>query len=278
MLGWSIGAALLTLGILVGAFVIWVRPMLNRERDTSERDRLAREERARKAARFPSPSESAAVAIVKRALAVRDPREAEEWFRLGPVTGEEAVSFLRDLQRTEGSYTEILWDGSVDKNGLSLDGLMVVYGEAKPEQYRLAFLTPNDKGEWKVDFCAFSRWMRPSWSEILEQNVEQAEIRVLVRQDRFSYYNGAFGDDRVWVAYGIASTDLKEESLVGYCKRGSPQHRAMQKILAETEIGKTQRATLQVRRIPSTERKQLEIVRVLADDWVLAAQPFDEQT
>jgi hypothetical protein len=218
------------------------------------------------------------VAIVKRALAVRDPREAEEWFRLGPVTGEEAVSFLRDLQRTEGSYTEILWDGSVDKNGLSLDGLMVVYGEAKPEQYRLAFLTPNDKGEWKVDFCAFSRWMRPSWSEILEQNVEQAEIRVLVRQDRFSYYNGAFGDDRVWVAYGIASTDLKEESLVGYCKRGSPQHRAMQKILAETEIGKTQRATLQVRRIPSTERKQLEIVRVLADDWVLAAQPFDEQT
>lgn len=277
MLGWSIGAAMVTLGILVGAFVVWVRPMLNRARDTSERDRQADEQRVRIASKFPSPSESAATAILERALAVRDPHAAEKWFRLGPASGAEVVAFLEGLQSEDDPHAKILWDGSVDKNGLSLEGLMVTYGEGKPEQQRLAFLTPDEKGEWKVDFGAFARWTQPSWTEVLEQNVEQAEIRVLVGAEHLPYYNGVFRDDLEWSAYKMVSPDLRNESLEGYCKRGSAQDRALQRILQESELGQSQRATLQVRRVPGSERKQLEILRVLAEDWVLAPQPFDER-
>jgi hypothetical protein len=66
---------------------------------------------------------------------------------------------------------------------------------------------------------------------------------------------------------------------MGYCKAGSPQAEAMERIVTESQrrldFRGLCRATLQIRRPAGAESSQFEITRVLAQDWVLADQPFD---
>ena len=46
-----------------------------------------------------------------------------------------------------------------------------------------------------------------------------------------SYYNGPFRDETQWSCYGMASPDL-DVVLLGYCRQGSPQAAAMERIVA----------------------------------------------
>ncbi|MCF7734612.1 MAG: hypothetical protein K9N23_23215 [Akkermansiaceae bacterium] len=276
--GWSIAVAVMAAGVLVAAFLFWLRPMLQREKDTTERDRLAAETRAKKASRYKSPGEDEAMEIVTHALAVRTPMEAREWIRLGSATAAEVVDYLQTLATREGTPVEKILGGCIDKNGLQLEGIEVVYGAGEFDKRRLAILTPDEHGVWKMDFAAFARSVNPSWSEFMkdgENRHSDGDVRVYFTKDR--YFNGPFIDEKKWQAYGLVSQDLKDQLLVGYCKRGTPQHQAMELMLAAAGGRPALRTTLSVRHVPGAENRQLEITRVLAEDWVLADQPFDEQ-
>lgn len=282
VLGWSVGVGVAAAAVLLFAFLVWLRPMLNRERDTTERDRQAAEARAKKASVHKAPSEAEALEIVKQALAVKSPAEVEEWIRLGPATTAEVVDFMAEFRVREGRVADRFWIGSMDKNGLDLEGVELVYGDGELAKRRLAVLTPDGKGVWKMDFAAFARWVRPAWKVLTGDWDESGsdkppggEVRVYFARDR--YFNGPFMDEREWVAYGMVSPDLQDELLVGYCKVGSPQHRAMEVMIAGATDGQILRATLLVRRAKGAERRQLEIQRVLAEDWVEGERPFDEQ-
>lgn len=268
---WSAAFGLVTVGTLGLAFFLWLRPMLLRDKDTTEKDRVAEDRRVRKVSKFEPPGDRVSLALVKQALAVRDPDKVAALIRPGTLTHAEVVERLEAIETKDGEVAAVVWMSSVDRNGLSLEGVEVRCAKGDQITRRLALLTPDQEGVWKLDFASYARLVEPSWEKILAGEAPTAVVRVTLARDR--YYNGPFVDEAKWVVYGMVSADMNE-LLLGYCKRDSPQHRALEMMWAtdETKI----RATLELQRTEGAEPRQFEISRVLAEDWVVGDLPFEE--
>lgn len=265
MLIWSVMLATVTLAVLGVCFSLWVRTRISSEVVATVSDETPASERV--ASKFPSPSQEEALELVKRALANRNQSQIPSLFRMGDATGAEVLDFLESSGERDGAVERYDWLSSMDSDGLLLEGVLVVYkNDAKPIE-RIAFLTPDDSGSWKVDFDAFARSTRPSWEELLTKKADVALVRVMVGHDY--YYNGIY-NEKEWICYTIASPDT-EELLRGYCKVGSPEAEKMELLFSEGQ--KMSRATIEIRRNKEAESKQFEITRMLAGDWVLAGIP-----
>jgi hypothetical protein len=267
----SIILGTVALGVVIAAFVLWLRPMLNRAKDTRERDRIAQESRERKVSQFESPSKEQSLALVRAALAVRDESDVEHLIRPGPLTARQVVDYLVDMETVDGKIEDYYWMSNVDKNGLLLEGVQVIFKNPERQRSRLAFLTPDETGRWKMDFAAFARWTAPAWDSLLKLQNGRGLIRVYVAKG--GYFNGPFAEDTEWESFTLLSEDL-DSNVYGYCKRGSLQQRAMEYLMAAVEEGPA-RATLEVRKTEGASKHQLEITRVLAEDWVLADEAFE---
>lgn len=232
---------------------------------------------APKTPRFPSPSKEAALDLVKRALRVRDPVKVPECFRAGSMTPAEIVNFLQDMAATDGPIDGYRWQSSVDANGLQLDAVLVDTRLGDQKRNRLAFLTPDDKGRWRVDFDAFARTVIPSWGEILSGSARQGTVRIQFVRD--NYFNGPFADEARWNCYRLGSPDMTDD-IMGYCRKDSPLATAMNLMIvspAGNPKGKrTFRAILEIRHVEGAGARQFEITRVLAEDWVRSPKPFDK--
>ncbi|MEO8613682.1 MAG: hypothetical protein ABI600_00955 [Luteolibacter sp.] len=229
-------------------------------------DKKARADDAlvRVASKFPSPSEADALNLVKRAISNRDPAKVAALFRMGSANPAEVIAFLKDSEVRDGAIERYDWLSSMDADGILLDGVNVAYkGREKPGE-RLALLTPNSMGVWKLDFDAFARSVKPSWKEILANSADHATVRVLVGRD--AYYNGPYTDETQWVCYGIATPDI-EEPLRGYCRVGSAEADSMEQLFSDGQ--QMRRVTLDIRHIKEADPRQFEITRVLANDWVI---------
>ncbi len=234
-----------------------------------------------KVSEFKSPSQEEAIALVKTALQARDPLQVMAYFRRGETVPDTIIRFLAGMEQNDGPIRDYQWLSSMDANGLLLEGVLVVSElDGKPRN-RLAFLTPDDSGIWKIDYEAFARVTRPPWDKILAEDGGQGVVRVILAKD--TYYNGPFRDDTRWSCYGMASPDI-DQILIGYSRKGSPQDEAMQRMFPEqqdegmpatTRQNKIIRATLQLVRPSAAEDRQFEITRVLAEDWVVSNEPFD---
>jgi hypothetical protein len=199
----------------------------------------------------------------------------EKYFHPGAAGPAAVTAFLSGMEEQDGAVTGCQWLSSMDANGLLIDGVLVSTSKDDVPRNRLALLTPDDKGVWKIDFDAFARTVKPSWDGLLSAEGGQGVARVIVAKD--SYYNGPFIDESVWVSYGMASPDTGE-ILLGYCRKDSPQARAMERIVSSAGVGdnrRLNRATLELRRPQAAEKRQFEIIRVLAEDWALGKEPFD---
>lgn len=268
---WSVLLSVGVLAILGLAVWLWLRP--NMERQSTPGPVLAEwPEDARKTSDFPSPSESDALELVRLALANRDPEIVARFFRPCATPPEGIVEFLKKVASTDGEATRLDWLSSLDANGLSLDGVLITYEDAGKRRNRIALLTPDASGIWRLDFDAFARTVTPPWADLLGGSSQTAQVRVYFAPD--SYFNGPFRDDRQWICYGLASPDT-EEILLGYCKTGSPQAAALASLRGENS--KIARVTLEIGRVPGAEARQFEITRVLAEDWVIGEVPFDEK-
>lgn len=273
LLAWSAVLVVTALGVLVFFFLSWLRPQIGKDPLLAE-DAAGRPMQTRNVSKFESPTESAALDLVKQALAVRDPGEVGQYFR---HQADEAavVAFLAGMETSDGTVIGYQWLSSMDANGLLIDGVLVNTSKEGAPQNRMALLTPDDNGVWKIDFEAFARAVQPSWEELLAEGDHGGVVRVILGRD--SYFNGPFKDDGKWQSYGMASPD-HDTILVGYCRKGSPQERAMEWISSQDKNSAGQRfnrATLELKRPVGAESRQFEISRVLAEDWVLADQPFD---
>jgi hypothetical protein len=268
---WSALIGFLALGLLGGTMFLWLRQAID-SGEVARKDPFAdRDAAVRLRSQFESPSEEKALALVRSALQLRDDTKVPDLFHPAATSPEAIIRFLADLEKQNGSAAEFNWLGSMDANGLSIDGVLVTFERGlKPEQ-RMFFLTPDEKGAWKIDFDSLARSTTPSWGELLDNQASQAVVRVQMLKDY--YYNGPFADDRQWVCYAFGSPDI-EESFTGYCKVGSPQAAAVEWMFSKDR--NVCRATLEIRRVEGAAPKQFEIVRVLAEDWVLGKVPFDE--
>ncbi len=221
---------------------------------------------------FVSLSEKEALSLVKNALGVREPGQVSEYFRQREIPPADVVKFLQSLESLDGPIERYEWVGSLDANGLTLDGVLVFFQSAEGSRNRLAHLVPDPQGKWKIDFDSFARAVTPPWTELTAGWAEVGKVRVHVVQD--SYYNGLFKDENEWLSVGFASPDT-EDVLTGYCRIGSPQAAAMKWLFAKDTAAS--RATLEIRRVEGAEPRQVLISRVLAEDWVMGEQPFDER-
>lgn len=268
---WSVivcGLAVVTLGVVI---FLWLDPKMKSAGGSAAQVSLGPRHEVRVASKFASPSEDEALASVKQALSVREPERVDVFFRPGAASPQEVVRFLTGMEAADGVIERYTWLSSMDANDLSIDGVLVCFKGVERPIPRLALLTPDAAGKWKVDFEAFARMVRPSWSDILEKGTALAQVRVYVAKD--SYYNGAFGDDKQWACHRMASPDT-EQFLLGYCRVGSRQAAALDWMFSKEE--NVTRAILEIRRVEGAESRQFEILKVIAEDWVLGEAPFDE--
>ncbi len=133
---------------------------------------------------------------------------------------------------------------------------------------RLALLTPDDRGRWKLDFDAFARIARPPWGELLAGGGDHVLVRVMATPD--VYYNGPFRDETQWTCYAMSTPD-NDEVLRGYCKVGSPEAEALRRLFANGAT--TSRVILEINRVTGGETRQFEISSLRATDWILAGTP-----
>lgn len=265
LLVWSAVLSIGTLAVIGGVIFLWLIPRMTTHAVAAGGASELEEQRVRVASKFPSPSEKAALDLVKQALSNRDPDKVGSFFRMGSSSSAEILNFLRKSTKADGTVEHYQWLSSMDAGGLLLEGVLVVYpSEGKPVQ-RIAFLTPDAGGNWKMDFDAFARTVSPPWNEVLKEQTNEAQVRVYVGRD--SYFNGPFSDEKEWICYAVASPD-QEESLHCYCKIGSPQAEKMESMLSSDR--KLSRATLNIKRVKSGEDNQFEISKVIAEDWVVA--------
>lgn len=214
----------------------------------------------------PSLSPEEGFALVDRALAVEDPAEVPRFFRHPEADAAEVVVFLQQFRETSGGISQRRWMGNLTAESPAREGVVLSF--KGPERGRIAFLVPDVKGEWRVDFAALARTSTPVAS-LLSKEVEGGRLRAFAGTD--SYYNGPFRDESQWECYGLA-TDASEEVLFGYCRTGSPQAAAMQKLLKHSP--KAARVTVEVAVNPEAAPRQFEIVRVLGD-WVVGDEADD---
>jgi len=220
----------------------------------------------------PSLGQAKALEIVNTALKIRDPLMFSEYF-IPPAIGTpaEAIAELSQIIGAEGAVVETQWLGPKFANGRVIEEVVVFTAKGGKKLNRLAQLVPTSGGDWRIDFDSFTRASSDGWGYILNGQIPVAEVRVFLTQD--SYYNGMFADDRIWQAYALVSPDAPR-ILYGYSKKGSPQHAALSRILsAESEL---HRATLQISKLSESGARQFEISKVLAENWVVGEQPFDE--
>jgi hypothetical protein len=278
IMAWSILIFTITLLVLGFFMWSWTSGQMGRRTATGPAEPAIQRHRVSK---FKSPSEDEAVSLVKTALQARDPLQAIAYFRTGESEPDDIIRFLAGMERNDGPVRDYQWLSSMDANGMLLEGVLVVSELDGKLRNRLAMLTPDEAGIWKIDYEAFARVTRPSWDKILAEDGGQGVARVILAKD--SYFNGPFRDDSRWSSYGMASPDI-DRILIGYCRKGSPQDKAMQRLFptdpedaatAPTRQNKIIRATLQLVRPPSAEDRQFEITRVLAEDWVVSDEPFD---
>lgn len=220
---------------------------------------------------FPAPTSEEALALVRQALAVREPEKISGYFRLGEASPQEVIVFLKDMNVREGKIDSMKWLSSIGTTTIPLEGVLVYLKGNEGLGGRLVLLTPDSTGKWRIDFDAFARRVTPSWTDLLETQSATGTVRVFVKKD--SYYNGPFMDNKKWLCYSIGSPDLNEP-LRAYCKIGSSQAAALAWMLSKEM--KITRATLKIRRVVGAEFRQFEIIEVLAEDWVIGGAPFEE--
>lgn len=277
IIAWSALLSAVTIAVLLFFVGSWLRGQM--DRTVAGAGAAGDERQWRNVSQFESPTDEAALALVKHSMQLRDPVEALAYFHPGSVGPGEVVRFLAGMEKKDGPITGYQWLSRMDANGLQIEGVLVTTALDDKPRNRLALLTPDELGIWKIDFEAFARSTDPAWPDILSEEGGKGTVRVIVAKDH--YHNGPFRDETEWVCYGMASPDI-DAILLGYCRVGSEQARAMERLFPKAEENdearprqQVIRATLALERPPEAEMRQFEITGVLAEDWILSERPFD---
>jgi hypothetical protein len=256
-----VGLGLLFLG---GAIWLWFSPKRDGGGSTFGTEYMKIEPVITSNKDFASPSKEQALEIVRKAMASRTLQAVDSLFRKGASTDQEILRFLEKLETNSGHAERYDWLSNMDRDGLSVEGVLVGFEGKDKSSERMAFLTPNRDGKWQVDFDAFARTATPSWDAFLAQGADRAMVRVFVTQD--SYFNGPFSEESQWICYGITSPDV-EEMLHGYCRVGSKEAEDMELVFSNDR--RASRATLALVRVKDAGPRQFEIAEVYAGDWIL---------
>lgn len=225
-----------------------------------------------KSSDMPTLDPEQALGIVKAAFENRDPAFVADHFLLDSLTDpNEALRVLAHVRETEGDTTSMKWIGEIYCNGMHRGQVVLFMDNGERQRNRLAQLLVGNDGRWRIDLDSYLRIVSPDWKTILSSQSGTSLVRVFLAPD--SYYNGIYADESEWRAYALASPDV-EDILYGYAKHGSSQHKAIARILSSEHP--PHRATLRILKNPESGARQFEISRVVAENWVVGDNDFDE--
>jgi hypothetical protein len=219
---------------------------------------------------FPPPNEREAMEIIRSAIAARD----EETLRTFVHDSHEAdtadvLRFFADTGERDGKLIQHQWIGSSDTAQLQIQTMILAFSNDGRITNRLAMLVPNESGIWRLDFPAYARWCNPP-IQLMNEPSGYPGGRVRVFLGRDTYFNGPFSSDREWACFAITSPDT-ETSGFAYCRVHSPEHQALETMLAQT--ARQIRATLEIARVENAESRQFRITSVVSQDWVAVNPP-----
>lgn len=210
--------------------------------------------------------------LVREFLAARSPEDLAPRVRGSSQRPEDIVAKLAGLEAGDGRIHSIRYRGPIDSLCMQLESVLVNFSSG---HNRVALLSPDAGGKWRVDFDAFDRHVVPAWDALLSNEVLEGTVRVFVSAD--NYYNGRYTEED-WVCFSMASPE-HETIMFGYVPRDSRQLAALISALRRNGQGSSvpmQRMTLDIRHTGTGENRLFEITRVLADDWALGSQPFQD--
>jgi len=213
--------------------------------------------------------------LVHKALQNRDVAQVENFFILGDSadTPQEAIELCERIQAKDGQPHGVEYLGEKAIAGGVAREVVISSKNGSQESNRLGQLFYRD-GRWRIDMDSYARHVSPSWESILSRKCDSATVRVFVSPDNF--YNGDRYVEDAWKCYALISPDV-EEILFGYVARGSVQEQAMERILSKEED--FHRAVLEVLLTTKAEgHLQLEISRVLSDDWFISGTYYDDSS
>jgi hypothetical protein len=215
------------------------------------------------------------VDLVHKALQNQDVAQVEDFFILGAsaATPQEAIELNGRIQAKDGLPQGIEYLGEKAIPGGVAKEVMISSKNGSQESNRLGQLFYRD-GRWRIDMDSYARHVSPNWDSILSRKCDSATVRVFVSPDNF--YNGDRYVEDTWKCYALISPDV-DEILFGYVARGSVQEQAMERIISKEED--FHRAVLEVLLTTKAEgRLQLEISRVLSDDWFIGDNYYDDSS
>lgn len=268
---------LIIIGLVVVGLVVWVS---GKQKKMVEHAPLAPQTASGETAvseipPSPAPDPEELEKMVRKFLAVRSPEALAPLIRPTEQDPAVIVGKLAKLDEVEGKVSSVSPIGSIDSQSLQIEAAVVYFSGTRN---RLAFFSPDEKGDWRLDFDAFDRHVSPDWDTLLSGKPVEGTVRVFLSPD--SYYNGIYRDDSHWACFGMASPD-SDVLMFGYVPRDSRQNTALTNILAAAANGtnrsKSVRVTLGIKHSSETDHRQFEIVRVLSDDWSVGSQPLEDK-
>lgn len=259
----SFGAGITGVALWMSGATIERKPIL-----MQDRSQAAAESRI---AMFPVPDPGVLENLVNSLLAARTPRQLDALIRPGEQSPEEMLAKLAGLEELDGKVSSVRHEGPVPSLCLQLEAVTVKFDSGRN---RIALVSPDPAGIWRVDFDAFDRHVTTPWSDLLSGTPQEGTVRVFARPD--NYYNGRYQNDRDWACFGFASPD-HETLMFGYTPRGGNQHLAMIEALRGLGSAGLKRMTLEIRHTGDGNRRQFEITRVLSDDWAIGSEFLDAQ-
>jgi len=269
---WSILLVFVAGGLITFFVYFWAIPQLE-ENELVARPRTRNTENVRVVSKFIPPSERKAIQLVKDGLAVRDPKRIPELFRVGDSSPQEVIDALQQIESECGPIQGYAPLKRVETSEVVLGAVMVTYSNKGTQPERVALLTPVDQGKWKIDFDAYVQRSKPSWDKIITGGVDTAEVRVLVSAD--TYFDNAFVNEYEWSCYRMVGPG-RGEVLFGYCKAGSPEQTAIKQALFKQ--GSKVRMMLEIEKVQGAAKRQFQITKAIAEDWVVADEVFDKNS
>lgn len=279
----GLGVFLLLCGLIVVALAAWVFISSRKNQEAAKKIENLQmpavvTENAPTRDTVAIPSAIELEAIVDKFLKARSEEEAASLIRKSDQTMPVILEKLAGLEAKDGKLQSLKTLDNVSSQALRQQSVLVTFEGGRN---RLAILSPDEAGQWRVDFDGFDRYLSKPIDEILSGKDLDARVRFYVSAD--SYYNGRFKDDSQWACYGMASPD-SDQLMFGYVAVGSPQHKALRSLIvskAEARNTKTTRSRLlrmmlDIRHHADGEARQFEILRVLSDEWALGPTPLDE--
>jgi hypothetical protein len=273
----SVLVFLLTILTIVVTFILWSDKRL-KQSTVSKFEKFSKMRPVeRVGSKFKSPSEEQTRAIVTAALEAKSEADVVTNFRLNGVAPAEVLAYLRHEEEVKGMPRLDQWVGSVDFNNTLMDSILVAYEGSEKKEMRVAMLTPDEQGVWRLDYESFARKCEPAWDQFISGEASEGIVRIWFTKD--NYFNAPYADDSKWLSFSMGRVD-SEDIIYGYCPIDSPQAEAMAKVMKRLQMNEKikaslSRATLLISRAEGAGQRQFEIKRVLAEDWLLTETAFD---